>query len=225
MRTPPGTSQRKQGRYRTDTQTHVDAQGRHVIGLTHRDRRAGVLTSTQTDTQVDRQTCSNDKSSDRQTCSNDKSSYSMCEAGRPYLECDLSMAMRGIIIPIHIQGPDDSHPRGIHGHQDHALLLVGGCPRVSFAHEDGNLAVWVWRSTCPPLASINKVAVSLPSMFTSQVYVVCCWCPLQCLDAWTRHSYMMAIAPLSQFVQDQLEATAACSDYSTLLIGNPITWL
>jgi len=43
-----------------------------------------------------------------------------------YLEHDLSMSMRRIIIAIHTQGAKDIHTRCIHGHQDHALLLVGG---------------------------------------------------------------------------------------------------
>lgn len=97
------------------------------------------------------------------------------------------MAMGGIIVAIHIQGPKNIHPRGVHGHQDHALLLVGGRARISLAHEDGNLAARIGRSTCPPLVSTHNVAVSFPTKSTSHGYIVCCWCLL--LDAWTRHLY------------------------------------
>ena len=91
----------------------------------------------------------------------------MCRIGWTYLEGDLSMAVGGIIVPIHIQGADDIDPGGIHGHQDHALLLVGGGRGVSLTHEDGNLAAWVWRPTRPPLLSTHYVAVAVPARSVS----------------------------------------------------------
>lgn len=115
---------------------------------------------------------------EEETCSNGNSFCSVCKAVGIYLKGDCSMAMGGIIIPIHIQGPNNLHPGGIHGHQSHALLLVGGCPRVSLAHEDGNLAARVRRATCPPLVSTHNVAVSIPTRSSS------CGGPLVLLDAF-----------------------------------------
>lgn len=79
-----------------------------------------------------------------------------------YLEHDLSMTVRGIIIAIHPQGAHNLHPRGVHGDQDHALLLVGGSGGVSLAHENSNLAAGIWGSACPPLVSTHNVAVTVP---------------------------------------------------------------
>lgn len=80
-----------------------------------------------------------------------------------HLEYDLRMAVGGIIVAVHIEGPQNLDPRGVHGHQNHALLLVGGCRGVCLAHEDGDLAAWVRRPTGPPLVAIHNVLVALPA--------------------------------------------------------------
>ena len=79
-----------------------------------------------------------------------------------YLEHDLSMTVRGIVIAIHAQGPHHIHPRGVHGDQDHALLLVGSSGGVRLAHEDSNLAAGVRGSARPPLVSTHYIAVAIP---------------------------------------------------------------
>ena len=126
--------------------------------------------------------------------------------------------MGGVIVPIHIQRPNNIDPRGVHRHQYHALLLVGGGFRVGLAHEDGNLAARVRRSACPPLVSTNNVAVSFPDKSARHDYNVHCWC---LLSGWmVREGIRTVIAALlktvclgsaggcrKKFVKDQLEVT------------------
>lgn len=58
---------------------------------------------------------------------------------------------RAFFIPKHRQRPNYPNARGINRNNDHGLLLVAGCSRICFAHEDDDFTVWT-EDTCEGVA-------------------------------------------------------------------------
>ncbi|MND63133.1 hypothetical protein D3C80_544350 [compost metagenome] len=77
------------------------------------------------------------------------------------LEQHFGMAMGSVVVTEHRQWPDDFHPGGIGGHQNHRMLLVTRAVRVAQPHEDHDLAARIAGTGGPPLAAIDHPLVAL----------------------------------------------------------------
>ena len=69
------------------------------------------------------------------------------------------MAVGGVIIPEYGEHAFDADTGGIHGDEDHGLLLMDGSGWVGFAHEDGDLAAGIAGTGGPPFAAVEEIMV------------------------------------------------------------------
>ena len=73
-------------------------------------------------------------------------------------ECDVAVAVRGIVVAIHGEHAVYFDPRGGGGHEEHGLLGVGvGVRGGGFAHYEVDLAAWVASAGRPPFLAPGSV--------------------------------------------------------------------
>ncbi len=78
------------------------------------------------------------------------------------LEHHLAVPVRRVVVPEDRKKALHRDARGVHRHQDHALLGVDGVVGVRPTHHDHDLAAGVHDAAGPPLRAVDDVGVAVP---------------------------------------------------------------